>query len=75
MSKTKIIFCSSDLSNVNFEMECFANHRNEIYINIYNPDDHQEFGFVCLDKLTAIKFSKHLRSEIALLINSDVKNG
>jgi hypothetical protein len=72
MSKTKTIFCSSDISNVSFEMECFANHRNEIYISIYNPDDQQEFAFVCLDKLTAIKLSKHLRSEISILINSEV---
>ncbi len=75
MENTKTIFCSSVMSEVNFEMECYLNDRNEIFIQISNPNDEHEFAFICLNKQTAIKFSKHLRKEISFLLDSEVNNG
>ena len=67
MERIKTIFCSSEKSDVNFEMECFKNARNEIYIQIKNPENEHEFMFICLDRKTAIKFSKLLRREISYI--------
>ena len=67
MERIKTIFCSSEKSDVNFEMECFKNSRNEIYIQIKNPENEHEFMFICLDRKTAIKFSKLLRREISYI--------
>jgi hypothetical protein len=75
MENTKTIFCSSEKSGVNFEMECYLNAQNEIYIGISNPEDQLEFAFIALNKQTAIKFSKHLRKEISFLLNEEVDNG
>jgi hypothetical protein len=75
MEKTKTIFLSSDNSNLDFEMQCYANQFNEIYITIENPNDNLMFGSMSLDLKTAIKFSKHLRKEIAKAIQeSEVNN-
>lgn len=67
MERIKTIFCSSEKSEVNFEMECFKNTQNEIYINIKNPENEDEFMFICLDKKTAIKFCKLLKREISYI--------
>jgi hypothetical protein len=76
MEKTKIVFCSSDNSDVNHEMLAYANTKNEIYIDIYNPDENNgyENQFICLDLITAIKFVKHLKKEIAIIKEMEVKN-
>ncbi len=63
MPKTKVIFCSSDKSDYDSELECYINDNQEIYINIECPNG--TFNFICLDKQTAIKFSKVLRTEIS----------
>lgn len=74
MGKTKTIFLSSDVSELDFEMQCYANYRNEIYISIENKND-DFMTAVCLDLQTAIKFVKHLKREIALIKESEVNNG
>jgi len=61
----RVVFESTKRDDVQTEMECFANSHNEIYLIIDNE------GFmpshICLDKSTAIKFSKTLRTEISKL--------
>ena len=63
MANVKLIFSGTEISETTeHELVCFANTREEIYIAIdtggYAP------SFVCLDKSTAIKFAKTLRTEI-----------
>ena len=63
MSTIKIIFCSSEDSKHDSELECYMNENREIYVNIESPNG--AFNFICLDKDAAIKFSKVLRTEIS----------
>jgi hypothetical protein len=74
MSNIKLVFLSSEKSEVNSEMECFYNDKNEIFITIYDSEDIYNQQFICLDKDTAVKFVKHLKREISY-IESEVKNG
>ena len=63
MANVKLIFLGSDLSETqDHELRCFMNTNNEVYIeiNIEGFPSH----FICLDKSTAIRFSKTLRTEI-----------
>ena len=47
------------------ELRCFCNTQNEIFVGI---EMHQGVEhFISLDKATAIKFSKELRKQIALI--------
>ena len=59
----KLVFQSSEKSEVSTEMVCHINVDNEIFISLYN--EHDMYQFICLDKQTAIKFSKVLRTEIS----------
>lgn len=63
MSNFKILFYGTDKNEMSeHSLECYANINNEIWISIEMP----EFppSFICLDKSTAIKFAKTLRTEI-----------
>ena len=60
---TKIIFQSSSMSGIEAELECFANTNEEICIVIDAKD--LPVSYICLDKETAIKLSKVLKSEIS----------
>ena len=62
---TKIIFQGSTKTGIESELQCFANTWNEIFIQIDNKYDYN--SFICLDKQTAIRFSKLLKSEISKL--------
>lgn len=63
MSRTTIKFHESNPPNERGAfLECFVNHRNEIYISI--SDNEVDSQWVCLDVSTAIKLSKTLRTEI-----------
>lgn len=63
MARVKLIFSGSENSSTeNHEIVCFHNTLNEIYINL--SMDGFEDSFICLDKSTAIKFAKTLRTEI-----------
>lgn len=63
----KTVFLNSEGSNHNSELEIYANHNGELYITIYDPADTMYGNFICLDKQTAIKFSKVVRREISFL--------
>jgi hypothetical protein len=62
----QLVFYGSEKSETdNYELRCFCNTNDEIYIEI---EMHQNFEhFIALDKQTAIKFSKELRKQIALI--------
>jgi hypothetical protein len=77
---TKIIFCSSEKSEVLHELTAFRNTLNELFIEIADPTDDSGYGkmFIALDKYTAIKLVKHLKREIAEIIEVErleVDNG
>lgn len=67
---TKIIFCSSEKSEVAHELEAYNNTNNELYIQISNVDGDTVYAnqFTVIDKETAIKFVKHLKRQIANII-------
>lgn len=77
MEHTKIIFCSSDNSET--ELEAYCNNNNEIFLSITDKSLNNDYNnqFITLNKHTAIKFVKHLKREIAILIEleSEAKNG
>jgi hypothetical protein len=57
----KLIFYGSDKSETDEEqLRCYCNINNEIYLSINEQ-------FICLDKDTAIRLSKELRKQIALI--------
>lgn len=57
----KLIFYGSEKSETDEEqLRCYCNINNEIYLSINEQ-------FICLDKDTAIRFSKELRKQIALI--------
>ena len=67
MANVKLLFCGSEQSNTeDRNIECFHNQYNEITINV-KCDVSGLFNFVSLDKETAIKLSKELRKQIALI--------
>lgn len=64
MSNHKIIFFGSELSETqDHELETFANEKGNIYIKIEMPGFVE--SFICLDRSTAIKFSRVLKAEIS----------
>jgi hypothetical protein len=65
--RVKTIFLSSEKSDLNSELEFFANTSGELFISIYLSDDNIYQCSICLDKETAIKFSKVVRREISFL--------
>ena len=63
MANVKLTFLGTKISETeDHSLECFVNSNNEIYIEI----DIKEYppSFICLDKSTAIKFAKTIRTEI-----------
>jgi hypothetical protein len=50
-------------------LEAYCNENNEIYLNI--KDENSNHGFdsqhICLDKETAIRLSREIRKQIALI--------
>tara|TARA_R110000796_G_scaffold182336_1_gene298885 strand:- start:482 stop:685 length:204 start_codon:yes stop_codon:yes gene_type:complete len=62
MSKHKILFYGTDNGSEDHKLETFINVYNEIFISIDMPDF--TTSFISLDKSTAIKFAKTLRTEI-----------
>ena len=63
MANYKMIFYGSEVSETeDHELTCSINDRNEIYIDIDTQS--QSAGWIVLDKSTAIKFAKALRTEI-----------
>jgi hypothetical protein len=63
MANVKLIFSGSEISRTQeSELQCYVNSNNEIYISLSNDND--EPNVICLDKSTAIRFAKTLRTEI-----------
>ena len=66
MANTKLIFCGTEESNThNDELQVYCNYRKELFIQI-EPEDYSPLC-ICLDKPTAIKLSKEIRRQIALM--------
>jgi hypothetical protein len=69
MGNVKIIFGGTKGSKTtDHSLEVFANDKNELFFSIDMNMQH-DFGeaFICLDKTTAIKLSREIRKQIALL--------
>jgi len=67
MANVKLLFCGTEKSNtIDRNIECFHNQFDEITINV-KCDVSGSFTYVSLDKETAIKLSKELRKQIALI--------
>ena len=66
MGNVRLIFGGTEISETKeHSLQVFANNRNELFISI-DMESMRE-SFICLDKSTAIKLSKELRKQIALL--------
>lgn len=60
----ELTFTGTEKSKTNQEeLKLFASVNNELFIQI----EGNGLAFICLDKSTAIKLSKELRKQIALL--------
>ena len=67
MANVKLLFYGTEKSETeNITIECFCNAHNELCVII---DEGSEFSkrIIVLDKSTAIRFSKELRKQIALI--------
>ena len=75
MARTKIMFYGTEESKTDGNTaSCYLNSANEIYIEIYEPYFAPLKACICLDKSTAIKFAKTLRTEINKM-EEEVSNG
>ncbi len=62
MANVKLIFFGTKPSNTdNSEIICYKNFRDEIFIQLKGKENKEH---ICLDKSTAIKLAKTLRTEI-----------
>jgi len=62
----ELIFYGSEKSEMpDTQLRCFCNTRNELFIGIREKDSPEIW--IALEKKTAIKFSKELRKQIALI--------
>jgi len=70
MAKVSYVFHSSEISELDTKAECFLNTLGEIVIQLYtDKDDPYYCQLIALDKSTAIKFAKTLRTEINKIEN------
>jgi hypothetical protein len=69
MANIKLIFQDSSEKK---ELQCYATISKQILIEIKN--DFNEFEFICLDKITAVRLVRELKKQIGLL-ESEVSNG
>lgn len=70
MANVKLVFCGdSETENTSKEMQMYVNQFSKLYISItdVDVDSYDNFQYTCLDKQTAIKLSKELRKQIALM--------
>jgi len=73
MAKFEIKFI--DEENDFAYIECFENNCNQIEIRIIcNEPEYKNESVILLDKSTAIKFAKTLRTEINKITESEVKD-
>ena len=66
MPNVKLLFCGTERSETQqHQLECYYNINNDIYINIDMPEGN--YGFICLDKSTAIKLHRELKKQISFI--------
>ena len=66
----QLVFYGSEKSGTSdHKLRCFCNTNYEIYVGI--EMHHNMEHFISLDKATAIKFSKELRKQIALISDEE----
>lgn len=64
MERTRLIFLSSELSDIQTQLTAGTNEAtNELFMSINNIEN-DNFEYIFLDRLTAIKLVKHLKREI-----------
>ena len=74
MANFKMVFYGSEISNTEeHELTAYHNSNNEIFIQIKTDDNYPQF--ICLDKSTAIRFAKTIRTEINKITESEASNG
>jgi hypothetical protein len=67
MAKVKLLFYGTEETNTeNITLECFYNSANEVSI-MTNDNDTSNQLIISFDKETAIRFSRELRKQIALM--------
>lgn len=70
MAKYELKFLSNDGPDYSIKVES-----DDDQVIITTEDSNQESITICLDKSTAIKFAKTLRTEINKITESEVDNG
>lgn len=75
MANFALTFFGTEESETNeHKLQCFLNNKNHIFIHIdMDSDSNYHKAFICLDKSTAIKLAKTLRTEINKM--EDESNG
>jgi len=63
----KLEFHTTEKSNLDTFLQCYCNDSNEIFIKIDEVEREFPSQCICLDKETAIKFSKELRKQISFI--------
>jgi hypothetical protein len=67
MANVKLAFLGAEnKSTSKHELQCYVNSSDEIYLQI-DMGDNFPISFICLDEETAVKFCKHLKSQIAII--------
>jgi hypothetical protein len=76
MAKFELKFLDADCNDTYITTNAyFGENLNRIWIEIGSISDNEQKSFILLDKSTAIKFAKTLRTEINKITESEVKNG
>ena len=67
MAKVKLLFYGTEKTNTeNITLECFHNSVNELSM-VINDNDFSNQLVISFDKETAVRFSRELRKQIALI--------
>lgn len=67
MANVRFIFEGTEASNTQqTDLQCYVNDRDEVFIEIHEYDEKP--SYICLNKSTAIRFAKTLRTEINKIV-------
>jgi len=68
MKNVKLVFCGDvDSEETNKEMQVYINQNDKLFLVIDDSNDNLRWQYIVLNKDTAIKFSRELRKQIALM--------
>jgi hypothetical protein len=68
MKNVKLVFCGDiDSEDANKEMQVYVNQNDKLFLVIDDSDNDFSWQYIVLNKDTAIKFSRELRKQIALM--------